>query len=163
MVSLTQNANGAYRARKRLPDDVREEYGRLYGPSVEAKFFAPASTTAHDAKQLFREWEAEVQGWIATIRAQRNGDGVSLTPRQVRALAGEWYDWFITPWPRSRCFAPRSSDPGALSQPRAITNGRAHLTESSPGITRRGMAPLRAGQCEALISIRAVFPPAQPS
>src|SRR5262249_24449337 len=40
MASLTQDSQGNYRARKRLPNDVRDDYGCLYGPRVEAKFFA---------------------------------------------------------------------------------------------------------------------------
>ena len=44
MATLTRDDKGNYKARKRLPDDVREEYGRLYGARYEAKFFTPAST-----------------------------------------------------------------------------------------------------------------------
>src|SRR3974390_824019 len=44
MVTLRQDKRGNYTARKRLPNDVRDEYGRLYGPRIEAKFYAPAST-----------------------------------------------------------------------------------------------------------------------
>ena len=40
MARLAQNNNGNYGARKRLPNDVREEYGRLYGAYHEAKFTA---------------------------------------------------------------------------------------------------------------------------
>ena len=101
MVRLTLAPSGAYRARKRLLRDVGEEYARLYGPSLEAKFSAPASTKPHRAKQLFGEWLAEVEGRIAAIRAQRKGEGISLTPRQARALAGEWYEWFIARHPIS--------------------------------------------------------------
>ena len=61
--------------------------------------FRPASTKPHIAKQLFNEWLAEVEGQIGAIRGQRKGDGVSLTQRQTRALAGEWYDWFIARHP----------------------------------------------------------------
>jgi hypothetical protein len=74
---------------------VGEEYARLYGPSLEAKFSAPASTKAHLAKQLFGEWLAEVEARIAAIRAQRTGEGIALSRQQARALAGEWYDWFL--------------------------------------------------------------------
>jgi len=95
MVKLRQDSNGNYRARKRLPDDVREEYGRLYGARHEAKFFAPKSTKSHEAKRLFGEWLAEVEGRIAAICAVRDGSGQSLTKQQARALAGEWYDWFL--------------------------------------------------------------------
>jgi integrase len=95
MASLTQDIKGNYRARKRLPDDVREDYGRLHGQRYEAKFSASAGSKPAVAKQLFGEWLAEVEGRIAAIRAQRKGEGISLTHKQARALAGEWYDWFI--------------------------------------------------------------------
>jgi integrase len=95
MATLTRDSKGNYRARKRLPDDVREEYGRLYGARHEAKFFAPASTKPHEAKRLFGEWLSEVEGRITNIRAQRKGEGVTLTLQQARALAGEWYTWFL--------------------------------------------------------------------
>ncbi|HEV3160401.1 MAG TPA: hypothetical protein VGZ89_10505 [Xanthobacteraceae bacterium] len=101
MVRLRQDSKGNYSARKRLPDDVREEYGRRYGPRFEAKFSVPASAGAHAAKQKFREWDAEIEGRIAAIRAERNGEGIALTPQQARALAGEWYLWFTARHPVS--------------------------------------------------------------
>jgi hypothetical protein len=51
MVSLTQDKGGFY-ARKRIPNAVRAEYQRLYGQGHEVKFFLPASTPAHEARQL---------------------------------------------------------------------------------------------------------------
>jgi hypothetical protein len=101
MVRLARGPDGAYRARKRLPDDVREEYGRLYRARHEAKFFRPASAKPHEAKRDFGEWLAEVESRVDTIRKQRKGEGVALTRRQARALAGEWYDWFIARHPLS--------------------------------------------------------------
>jgi hypothetical protein len=68
---------------------------------LEAKFFASAGTKSHVAKQHFGDWLAEVEGRIAAIRAQRKGDGITLPPQQTRALAGEWYDWFIARHPIS--------------------------------------------------------------
>jgi integrase len=96
MVSLTQDSKGNYKARKRLPDDVKEAYGRRYGARYEAKFFASKTTKNHEAKRLFREWEAIVEGRIEAIRAERHGTGRTLTRAEARALAGEWYDWFIS-------------------------------------------------------------------
>ena len=101
MVTLRQDTKGNFSARKRLPNDVREEYARRYGARFEAKFFASAKVGALVAKQMFRDWETEVAGRIAAIRAERTGEGVALTPRQARALAGEWYEWFITKHPVS--------------------------------------------------------------
>ena len=45
--------------------------------------------------------ENEVDARIEAIRAERTGEGVALTPRQARALAGEWYEWFIARHPVS--------------------------------------------------------------
>ena len=95
MAHLHQKPNGSYSARKRLPDDVREEYGRLYGPRFEAKFSAPASVGRHAAAQRFRAWEAEVVQRIETIRKVLRGEGIDLDRRQAVALAGEWYKWFV--------------------------------------------------------------------
>jgi hypothetical protein len=99
MVKLRQDSTGKYIARKRLPDDVREEYGRRHKAHHEAKFSAPASDGPHVAKQKFREWDAEVTARIEAIRAERKGEGISLTRQQARALAGEWYHWFIARHP----------------------------------------------------------------
>jgi len=99
MASLTQDSNGNYKARKRLPRDVRVEYGRLYGPRLEAKFSRKADTKPHVARREFHEWLSDVESKIANIRAQRNGEGQSLTRQQARGLAGEWYDWFIAQHP----------------------------------------------------------------
>jgi integrase len=101
MVTLRQDTRGNFSARKRLPADVREEYGDRHGQRVEAKFFAAASKGAAEARRLFRDWETEVDARIVAIRAQRTGQGVSLTPRQARALAGEWYEWFVARHPVS--------------------------------------------------------------
>jgi len=38
MARLAPGSKGNFKSRKRLPGDVREEYGRLYGPRFEAKF-----------------------------------------------------------------------------------------------------------------------------
>jgi integrase len=99
MVKLRRDSRGNYIARKRLPGDVREAYAALYGPRLEAKFYKPAGTKPNIATQLYNEWLAETERRIAAIRAKRNGEGIALTPRQARALAGEWYEWFIARHP----------------------------------------------------------------
>jgi integrase len=101
MVGLRQDAKGNFSARKRLPNDVREEYGRRHGARFEAEFSAPATVGAQAAKQMFRDWETEVASRIEAIRAERTGKGIALTLRQARALAGEWYEWFIARHPAS--------------------------------------------------------------
>ncbi len=62
MVTLGEDSQGNYKARKRLPDDVRDEYGRLYGSRFEVKFFVPASTKPNMARRLFSEWLARGHG-----------------------------------------------------------------------------------------------------
>ena len=99
MVTLRRDKNNNYVARKRLPDDVREEYGRLYGRRLEEKFHRRADTDPAVARREFHEWSAHVEAKISNIRAQRLGEGISLTRQQARALAGEWYDWFVAQHP----------------------------------------------------------------
>jgi hypothetical protein len=95
MVSLSQDNKGKYRARKRLPDDVREEYGRLYGARHEAKFSAPTDVTKQEAIRRYGVWLAEIEARISSIRAQRNDHDMSSSRLQTRALAGDCYRWFI--------------------------------------------------------------------
>jgi hypothetical protein len=80
---------------------VADEYGRRYGQRLEAKFFIPARTGTAEAKRLFQVWEADVAGRIAAIRAEQRGEGTALTPQRARALAGEWYSWFVAKHPVS--------------------------------------------------------------
>ena len=101
MVTLRRDQNGNFTARKRLPADVGDEYRRLYGQRHEAKFFVSASKGTAEAKRLFQEWEAEVARRIATIRAEQRGEDAALTLQQARALAGEWYLWFVAKHPAS--------------------------------------------------------------
>jgi hypothetical protein len=81
MASPSRGKNGSYRRRKRIPDDVREDYARLYAPRLEAKISLLASTPAHVAKQLLCEWQAEVEARIAAIRALHKGEGILLTDK----------------------------------------------------------------------------------
>ena len=60
MVALTRDKNGAWHARKRIPNAVRDEFHHLYGQRHEAKFFAEGTTPDREARQLFNEWLAEM-------------------------------------------------------------------------------------------------------
>ena len=91
MVTLRRDHNGNFSARKRLPADVADEYGRRYGQRFEAKFFAAASKGTAEAKRLFQEWEAEVAKRVAAIRAAQRGEGIDLSRKEALGLAGEWY------------------------------------------------------------------------
>jgi integrase len=39
---------------------------------------------------------SEIEARIENIRAERRGEGRTLTPKQARALAAEWYQWFTS-------------------------------------------------------------------
>jgi integrase len=95
---LTPAANGGFTARKRIPADVQEDYGRLFGkgkPQWEA-WFNSGSIPIRLARAKHREWLSDIEARIANIRADRKGEGRTLTPMQARALAGEWYLWWTT-------------------------------------------------------------------
>jgi integrase len=95
MAALTRSKSGAYTARKGIPKDVQAEYERLYGQRWEAKVTLPASLKPSQAKARCAEWIAEVETRIAAIRARQSGERQPLSQKQARALAGEWYRWFI--------------------------------------------------------------------
>jgi hypothetical protein len=152
MVKLRQDSTGKYIARKRLPDDVREEYGRRHKAHHEAKFSAPASDGPHIAKQKFREWDAEVTARIEAIRAERRGEGISLTRQQARALAGEWYHWFIARHPTTdleKWDAIREQVHDALRQ--AV--GDAEWEHSDPDELWRDDEKLRKEVCPVLADV----------
>jgi hypothetical protein len=95
MVSLRRDSNGNFIARKRLPDDVRAEYGQRHKARYEAKFFARASLGKQIAQERFHLWAAEVDQRIEAIRKARRGEGIDIDREQAAALAGEWYLWFV--------------------------------------------------------------------
>jgi hypothetical protein len=95
MVALSRAADGRWFARNGIPEDVREEYLRLYGTRREARLKLPAGTSKHEAKARLGEWEADIEIRIAPLRAQRNGEGQPLTKLNAIALGGRWYTWFV--------------------------------------------------------------------
>jgi integrase len=92
---LGRSKSGAWKSRKRLPEDVRLEYQRLYGPGWEVKLTIPADTPPEKAKARHAAWLAEVEGRVATLRASKRGKGQDLSQREADALAGDWYRWFV--------------------------------------------------------------------
>ena len=68
MVKLRRDSRGNYSSRRCIPDDVRAEYARLYGPRCEVKFSAPARVGSAEARRRFREWDAEIIGRFEAIR-----------------------------------------------------------------------------------------------
>jgi integrase len=90
---LASTGKGGFVARKVIPLDVRDEYAKLYGPRTEERLnTGPMPVLLARAKH--REWSSEIEARFANIRAAKKGEGRTLTPKEARALAGEWYDWF---------------------------------------------------------------------
>ena len=92
---LKRMPSGAWKGRKAIPQAVRVEYQRLYGPGCEAIFWAPAGTTPQQAKAGYAEWQALIERRIAALREAGAG-GQDLSQRQAHVLAGEWYRWFVS-------------------------------------------------------------------
>jgi integrase len=46
------------------------------------------------ARAKHREWLSDIEARITNLRAERKGQGTTLTPGQARALSGEWYLWW---------------------------------------------------------------------
>jgi integrase len=93
-LKLTPKASGGFYARKRIPEDVREEYARLYGMSAEERL-SIKPTDASGARREAQEWGAEIDTRFGNIRAARTDNGQPLSRKQALALAGEWYKWFV--------------------------------------------------------------------
>jgi integrase len=91
---LTPTKSGGWYARKRIPEDVQDAYGKLYGVQWEERLtlgpMAPGK-----ARASHRDWLNEIEARIANVRAERKGDGQTLTPKQARALSGAWYHWYV--------------------------------------------------------------------
>jgi len=91
---MSPTQGGGFAARKVIPYDVRDEYAKLYGQRTEERLNTGGPMPALLARAKHREWSSEIEARFANIRAARKGEGRTLTPKEARALAGEWYGWF---------------------------------------------------------------------
>jgi hypothetical protein len=91
---LTPTKGGGFTARKRIPEDVQAKYLEHYGVRWEARLSIDPGTPILLARAEHREWLSEIESRVANIRAEKKGEGRLLTPKDARALAGEWYHWF---------------------------------------------------------------------
>jgi hypothetical protein len=92
---LKRMPSGAWKGRKAIPQAVRGEYQRLYGPGVEAIFWSPAGTSLQQAKTSYAEWQAQIGRRITALQEAEVGRGQDLTQRQADALAGGCYRRFV--------------------------------------------------------------------
>jgi hypothetical protein len=93
-IKLTPTKGGGFTARKRIPQDIQDEYERLYGVRWEERLSIAPGTPVVLVRAKHREWLTEIESRIANIRAAKKGEGRLLTPKDARALAGAWYHWF---------------------------------------------------------------------
>ncbi|WFU49026.1 hypothetical protein [Sinorhizobium terangae] len=96
MTTLRRANNGDWFGRKAIPADVRDAYKLAYGVSREERFRLSSTTSQGQAKAEFRDWDATVSSRIEALRASGSGSSVSLTARQISALSGEWYQWYVS-------------------------------------------------------------------
>ena len=116
MTRLRRTPNSGYSARKGTPTEVRDAYLAAHGKRQEERFSRPSTVPQSTAESEFDDWKAEVNSRISGLRAQARGEGEpTLLPRQARALAGDWYTWFV---------AQHEADPGTPEQWEAM--GEAH-------------------------------------
>lgn len=81
---LAPSAKGGFIARKVIPFDVRDEYAKLYGQRTEERLnTGPIPLPLARAKH--REWSSEIESRIVNIRAERRGEGRTLTKGSPRA------------------------------------------------------------------------------
>lgn len=91
MAKLTRTPTGHWTARKVIPEDVRDVFGKR-----EDKPTWPASLTSNQAKAEFAAWLTQLEDRIAAARARSKGEVMHLSQRQSRALAGKWYQDAVT-------------------------------------------------------------------
>lgn len=86
VVSLKRSKTGCWTARKAIPADIRQAYGKR-----EEKRSWPSNLTNGQAKAELAAWLAPIEDRIAMLRAVGTVAPSSFTKRQCLALAGEWY------------------------------------------------------------------------
>jgi hypothetical protein len=75
MSGMTRVKSGAFKARKGIPKDVRDDYRALFGVGWEELFRAPAGCPLHRARVLHSEWEAEDRWPHSSTTGQAAGRG----------------------------------------------------------------------------------------
>ena len=86
MAGLKRTKTGLWAARKEIPADVRQAYGKR-----EEKRTWPAELSQGQAKAELAAWLLPIEERIVRLRAAATESPVTLSQRQSRALAGEWY------------------------------------------------------------------------
>jgi integrase len=107
MPTLGRAPNGDHFCRKVIPADVRAAYAAAYGVKHEERFRYSAGAPVAEAKRAWAEWLADVEGRIAALRSAAVGRPVTLSHRELHAIASRWYLWFT---------AQHEEEPGTFEQ-----------------------------------------------
>lgn len=86
MVALARTKSGRWASRKVIPSDVRDAYGKR-----EEKKTWPPSLSEEQAKAELGAWLSPIEERISLLRAAKSAVPVTLTARQCRSIAGDWY------------------------------------------------------------------------
>jgi hypothetical protein len=81
---ISRLKSGALKARKAIPEDVRNDYQALYGKRCEELFRAPPACSPQGANALHGAWLAEIESRIDATRIKLRGSGHNLTAREAR-------------------------------------------------------------------------------
>jgi hypothetical protein len=84
--SLKRVASGAFKARKRIPADVRAEYQALYGPAWEVKLTTPRHHPT-ESQRVAHRVACGCRGPHSDRGRNGSDGGQDLTQRQAAALA----------------------------------------------------------------------------
>jgi hypothetical protein len=82
---IARAKSGALKARKAIPEDVRNDYQALYGKRREELFRAPPACSPQGVNALHGAWLAEIESRIDATRIKQRGSGHNLTAREARA------------------------------------------------------------------------------
>lgn len=86
VVGIRRTQTGRWQARKNIPADVRDSFGKW-----ELKKTWDASLSEGDAKAEAASWVSDIEARIALYRKASSGQPMDLSAIQAVALAGEWY------------------------------------------------------------------------
>jgi hypothetical protein len=83
---MDPTAEGGWTARKRIPADVQDAYEKVYRVRWEERFNSgPVPLSL--AREKLTAWVNDIEARIKNIRAERKGEGRTLTPMQARAMS----------------------------------------------------------------------------
>jgi hypothetical protein len=155
VAGLKRVRSGAFKARKALPEDIREAYAKLYGQRWEAIFWAPAGTHPDWAKFLHAEWLVAVERRVMALRFGERGEPVGWlqTPAWSRSMWTlvnrylPWQEWSRLQYgPAAPVFHtfPKTDSPPGYRGPAVKARERLAAWVRQIGVTDNNVSPNHA-------------------